>query len=114
MAKIYHFPNADEREWLDLEAMFLDAYKDVPYGTETMRECLPEIKRVWTEMFVPFSVQPEFRIPGPVTPEQERAINNAVELGASLVAERLKKERSRAFGMMAGYIYNVADSRRNL
>lgn len=112
MATIIEFPNANEREWRDLESLFRDTYKDTPDGTATIEECLPTIKSAWRDLFASFSVQPRFSIPGPLTREQEAAVLAAVEQAAELVAERLKSERSRCFGMIAAHIYDATYWRR--
>ena len=113
MAQIIDFPNANEREWRDLEELLRESYKNMPDGPATIEECLPAIKNAWKDIFVSFDVQPNYSIPGPLTAQQEKAIFGAVEQGVNLVAERLKSERSRCLGMLAVRIYQATFYRRN-
>lgn len=44
MAEIIVFPNANERDWREMEALFRENYKDMPDGPATLEECLPVIR----------------------------------------------------------------------
>jgi len=113
MAKIYDFPNANERDWREMELVLRESYKNMPDGIATLEECLPEIRAHWYEIFVSFSVQPSYQIPGPITEEQRNAIAVAVEGGVHLVVERLKTERIKFFGQLVVCEYKAAYFLRN-
>jgi hypothetical protein len=113
MGEIIAFPNANERDWRDMEALFRETYKDMPDGIPTLEECLPTIREYWKDIFVSFSVQPSYQLPGPLTNDQIAAVGAAVEKGVHLVAERLKSERAKLFGLLVASEWKAAYFRRN-
>jgi hypothetical protein len=113
MAEIIAFPNANERDWREMEALFRENYKDMPDGPATLEECLPAIRQHWQDIFVSFSIQPSYQIPGPLREDQVSAIKAAVDTGVNLMAEYLKSERSRLFGMLVACEWKAAYFHRN-
>ena len=113
MAKIYEFPNINERDWREMEIALREGYKDIPDGLATLEECLPMIRGHWQEIFESFSVQPSYLIPEPITKEQSAAIDSMVANVVQLVADRLKSERHKLFGLLVACEYKAAYFRRN-
>jgi hypothetical protein len=113
MSNIINFPNESERDWLELESLFRENYKNIPDGAATFEECLPAIKAHWKKIFVSFSVQPEFQIPGPITEEQSNAIHNAIVKSVNLVADRLRRERGQHLAALAECEFKAVYFRRN-
>ncbi len=113
MAKVIQFPSPSEKDWRDIESVFRKSFAVIPDGADTLEECLPEIKAAWAELFVPFEVQPNFTIPGPLSGEQETAIVAGVEQAVNLVADRLKKERAEAIALIASKVFMATYYRRN-
>jgi hypothetical protein len=113
MAQIIDFPNADDRDWRVMEVMLREKYNDMLDGPATLEECLPDIHRHWQEIFASFSIQPSYKIPGPITQEQHSAINTAVKKGIDLVVERLKSERANHFATLVVCEFKAAYFRRN-
>ena len=113
MAEIIAFPNSNERDWRELEKMLRETYKDLPDGHAIFEECLPRIRELWAEIFVSFSVSPSFKIPGPLSEQQNSAIKEAVTLGVNLVAERLQSERRTLFAKLVLAEYEAAYYRKH-
>lgn len=108
MPQIIKFPTSNEREWYEMLATLRETYKNMPHGQETFEGCLPAIRSHWDGIFVSFDVQPAYQIPGPLTQEQEFAIEAAVSKGVHLIAERLNRERARCFGQLVACEYKAA------
>jgi len=108
MAEIIAFPKSNERDWRELETMLRETYKDLPDSPAIFEECLPRIRALWTEIFVSFSVSLSYKIPGPLSEQQNIAIKEAITLGVNLVAERLQSERRTLFAKLVLAEYKEA------
>lgn len=101
MSNIINFPLLADREWKVWE----DAIRSSSYGTSfddaVVLAALPWIKEHWEELFKSATIEtPPRSIPGPLTNEQGRAIQEMLDSSAEALVAYVKNQRAIALGRL--------------
>jgi hypothetical protein len=90
------FSDSGERKWngvaeeLEKYLVALDVSKEDAPGA------LDRLRPRWERLGAPFELNIPFEVPGPLTPEQQAAINNAIELHLKAASNQFKAQSTEA------------------
>jgi hypothetical protein len=99
MGQIVAFPSPTDRDWRVWEDSVRTSTKGTVFDTEVVEAALPAIKQHWQAIFESVTLEPPMRpIPGPLSKEKAKAIQQIIDTGAQVVVDRLKQERHTALG----------------
>jgi hypothetical protein len=90
------FPDSGERKWNGV-AEELEKYL-VAFGVskEDAPGVLDRLRPRWERLGGPFQLSIPFEVPGPLTPEQQTAIQNAIELHLKAASNQFKAQSTEA------------------
>ena len=101
MAKVIDFPSLADREWKSWEESIRANSGGADLDQRVAADAIPRIKEHWTFLFQDISLElPQRPVPGELTEEQAKVIQEIIDASAQLVVERLKLERVEALGRL--------------
>jgi hypothetical protein len=98
MGSIFEFPSVASRVWAEWEREIRATARGRELPEEVAEDALPRLKNHWEAIFEAVELElPERSVPGELTRQQARAIQQLIDDAASVVMTRLRHERSVAF-----------------